>query len=444
MSNPANFKVQAHSRTNRRLFWLSFFVAAIAALFGWSAAENTSDLRTCELAVDALNEGGDKIDIRRVSTASLARVVRIDYSAIPAGHNVPISRYVSCRFSSAQTPPYTIGLSSVDTENGPLPDSNLYLLRRFYLDTKEARNTSLSFAPNATAGLANIAAHCLEWLVSVVSKAAIYSLLASLYLCFANRLNISPRYRTLHGATMGILAVAGATVASGVVSALAIILSICAGLVSAVSLRLVTTEDLRLTEARRDVVLVPWLFFSAMIGLALFWFPTRGALHTPLLPAWLLQPKLLFTLGGHGVSITVLSALLSAIAILWLVTGIGRTKADSSRQTTGALRHINLVFIPVLAGIVTAFGFLQYGMAVNPFLLCTKAALIAIMVLALSESDRHVFVLPISLAVVSFEYAIAPFLEITISDAATYALLVGVLLMLMGRHQNAAMKSSTP
>lgn len=403
--------------SNKRLFWLSFVVAAIAVLFGWSAAENAGDLRTCELSVGAINSADAKVDIRRVTTSAFSRAIRIDYNLTLPNRSQSFNRFVVCHFAVEQTPPFRSGLSALATETGPIPEANLFMLRRFYLDTGEVN--SARFPSGKATGVQGVIAHMAEWLLSVAAQASLLALLAFIFLSVFKLLrNLPPNM--FYGMSAALAAGCGALAMTGTISRIAPALAITTGIVNggmALVLQGESDKDRAHTKAPQYF---PWLLFGGFVAMALFWFPAQGMFGPHWLPPFLFTPLKLFNMGGSSLSSTPLA--LGLIGLAALVTIF--LSAASRKERDGALPGF-VVFLGLmgLSGIVSACGYLQYGLGFNPLLLATKALLITLAALAAPIGSRGVQLLLSSLALVSLEYALAPFLAKPVVDLASYGLL---------------------
>jgi branched-chain amino acid transport system permease protein len=135
--------------------------------------------RVCRALLPALNTNG-QVRIRSIQGGPHARTVRILYD-LEQADRAPAERWVICRFAAEGLSPNKADLIDVFTEEGPLSDASLYLLKRFYLETPDA----VSGAPGAQAGpsvqLPAALAYSLQQLLVSLPRTAIYGLLAAAY-----------------------------------------------------------------------------------------------------------------------------------------------------------------------------------------------------------------------------------------------------------------------
>lgn len=421
-------------RSNRRLFWLSFFVAAVAVLVGWSAVESGNDLRTCELSIGAINNANAKINIQRVTSSTFSRVIRIDYNVSFPNRRQPIDRFVVCRFSSERIPPFKTGLASLNTEFGPLPDSNLFMLKRFYLETSEAHAVKIPNTPDSSAGLAGFTVRLTEWLLSIAAKASLLTLMALVFLAILRLFPALPP-SMFYGIAGSMAAALGAWAITGNISRIAPVLAITAGIVNGgCSLVLYAETATRRTKAASPRLL-PWILLALFIALALFWFPDRGFFGRHWLPEALFQPLTLFTVTGYGISAKPLSLILiflAAITVAFKILPSPNEWTLAPFPGTPSAGITGFLAFMAVTGIISALGYLHFGMAANPLLLGTKALLIALISLMATGLAQRLHVLLLALTVVSLEYALAPYLAETLVDTVSYVLLALAMLLWRG------------
>ena len=109
-------------------------------------------------------------------------VVRLDYAVEESGGGRR-ERWALCRFAASGLDPAKTELVGVETENGPVAGSTLYLLKRFYLESPEG----VVGDPGPGDPGANLpdvsapAAYALQQILVGLPRTAIYALLASAY-----------------------------------------------------------------------------------------------------------------------------------------------------------------------------------------------------------------------------------------------------------------------
>jgi branched-chain amino acid transport system permease protein len=181
----------------------------LAACVFWVDAEQA---RVCRTALPALNSDGARISILRTAPWPEARSIRVEYRVEREGQPALV-RHVICRFAAEGLSPNKAELIAIVTERGPVADSTLYLLKRFYIDTPEGTaaapgpgqvNTNLPDVPATFA-------YALQQVVVALPKMAIYGLLATAYaLVFGlvGRINLAFGELTAVGAAGTVIGVA--------------------------------------------------------------------------------------------------------------------------------------------------------------------------------------------------------------------------------------------
>jgi branched-chain amino acid transport system permease protein len=179
--------------SGRRAGLLAVLLAALAAC---TPGIDAGQARLCRAVIPALNAEGSAIELVRTQPLGGQQGVRVDYRVqSPAG---PRSRFLECRFAGArqagpeqtgpeqtgpeQTGPEQTGLAGVTTEDGPLGDLRLYVLKRFWLGPDAASVdpepvSNAAAAPALPRGLAIGLQHAIFALPPI----AIYALLAAAY-----------------------------------------------------------------------------------------------------------------------------------------------------------------------------------------------------------------------------------------------------------------------
>src|SRR5262245_46539140 len=153
----------------------------VACLAGCAPGIDAGQARLCRAVIPALNAEATAIEIVRTAPLVGAPGVRVDYRVrAPAGRK---SRFLECRFAGGrEAGPERTGLAGVATEDGPLSDLRLYVLKRFWLgpDAAAADPEPVSNAAGAPA-LPRGLAIGLQHAIFALPPIAIYALLAAAY-----------------------------------------------------------------------------------------------------------------------------------------------------------------------------------------------------------------------------------------------------------------------
>ncbi len=388
----------------------------------------------CKLSAGAINNANGVISVQRVSSSAFSRTVRLDYDiTLPNGQQA-INRFVICKFSNEALPPFKTGLSALTTELGPLSDSNIYMLKRFYLETNEARTAQTpELQSNTSNGLAAIMAHVVEWLMSVASKASLLSLLAIGFLSLARLFRALPS-KGFYGISGVFLAASGALAITGIFSPLATSLAFIIGIVNSNCMLLLYSEMQRKRLGEKKITLFPWLLFCVLIAMALFLFNDSGSFTTHWLPPVLFRSIPFLSVAGYSiptVPITLVLILVTLLNTLWPVTPFKTLSLSEHQSLQG--RYAHFVVIIASTGMLSALGVLLFGFSLNPLLLGTKALLICLSALESDVRIQRLQIVITSLAIVSFEYALAPFASSTLINTASYSILIMLLLIALRR-----------
>jgi branched-subunit amino acid ABC-type transport system permease component len=136
--------------------------------------------RLCRSIVPAIEAEDAKIAILRSGNGPTADSIRIDYQLV-GDRRASASRHVICRFSGGSRPGSEI-LSGVDTWRGPLRETQLLFLRRFFLDLPDEPPADPGATDSVSAPILPAPlALALQQLVAALPSASIYGLLASSY-----------------------------------------------------------------------------------------------------------------------------------------------------------------------------------------------------------------------------------------------------------------------
>jgi branched-chain amino acid transport system permease protein len=160
---------------------LALLLVALA-LAACGLRADAEQARVCRLALPALNEAGARITVLRALPGPNAGAVRLDYAAEGSGGGRR-ERWALCRFAASGLDPAKTELVGVETENGPVAGSTLYLLKRFYIESPEG----VVGDPGPGDPGANLpavsapAAYALQQILVGLPRTAIYALIASAY-----------------------------------------------------------------------------------------------------------------------------------------------------------------------------------------------------------------------------------------------------------------------
>jgi branched-subunit amino acid ABC-type transport system permease component len=335
--------------------------------------------RVCRSALPALNPGA-RITVERMQAGPVPRSVRVDYLAEYQGRPI-LERFAICQFAAEGLSPNKAELTGLATEEGLVSGANLYLLKRYYIDTPEGVAGDPGSPPDA--GVVEIPlsiAYWLQQLLVSLPRTAIYALLS---VAFALVFGLSGRINLAFGelAAVGSAAtVAGASLAlaSGVTSP---VLGLGAGLVASLFAGAMHSAVgghftiARITSASTQPSLI------ATVGLSLFLMEYLRLAQSPvtiwLPPIWA-EPWPLARAGEFLVSLTPITAitagtgLLAALGLIWIMqeTAFGRAwRAFADDARAAALFGVNgprlLIHTLALAGAMAGLsGMLivaQYG-----------------------------------------------------------------------------------
>jgi branched-chain amino acid transport system permease protein len=142
---------------------------------------DTDQVRSCRLAIPALNPPGTVITIEGTGTGPRADILRISYRAQAAG-GASRRRTIDCIFAGEGASLQRGALAGLASDGQPMTEASFLLLRRFYLEYKpeppvDPGASSAADLPTLSAGLA----YGLQQGLAALPSAAIYALLASAY-----------------------------------------------------------------------------------------------------------------------------------------------------------------------------------------------------------------------------------------------------------------------
>ncbi len=271
----------------------------------------------------ALIDEGSRIAIQRTAPGPFAQSLRIDYHEIRPGLPTRI-RFVICRFASERTARGGRELTGLATEFGPMADASFYLLKRFYLEARDAPPVDPA-PPGAYERLPAAPlwlAYGAQQLLASLPGAAIYALLAAAY---ALIYGLVGRITLVFGEFAALASLAGVAGVAVIVSlgqqtALAgalVALLVGVGAAAIHGLALSRLAMTRLSRARGQHVLIA----SVGAGIALSeWLRLVQGAETRWLPPILNQPIALMRSGDFVTTVTLVG--LGAALI-----GLGATAA---------------------------------------------------------------------------------------------------------------------
>ncbi|MGL5363003.1 MAG: branched-chain amino acid ABC transporter permease [Bosea sp. (in: a-proteobacteria)] len=161
-----------------RAFCLALICLTLASCTG---SVDTDRARICRQAILPLNPDAERITIQSVTAGSRNNLVAVSYRLI--GENGQSrTRVLECLFAGDGTTLNRAELVGLSSDGRPLPDTNFYLLKRFYLDDRKEPPVD----PGAVTGdgLPEVhpkIAYGLQQALGALPSIAIYALLASAY-----------------------------------------------------------------------------------------------------------------------------------------------------------------------------------------------------------------------------------------------------------------------
>ncbi len=161
---------------------LVLLTAAIAA--GCAVVVESDAVRLCRSLVPAFNSAETTLDVRTVDAARTVHGTLVTVSYLAArGLDVPIKRAISCILKRDPAKPAYLELTNLATEDGPLGDVRLHLLRRHWIESGRAAVSDpapvlmIWHLPDVNRRLAEL----LQIGVGSLTNLSIYALLAASY-----------------------------------------------------------------------------------------------------------------------------------------------------------------------------------------------------------------------------------------------------------------------
>lgn len=341
---------------------------------------DAEQIRICRIALPALNPDA-QITVLRAQPGWERQSLRLDYEV--ARPNRPVlDRSVVCRFAGEGLSTDKTDLIGVLTEQGPLSDTNLYLLKRYYIDTPDGIVGDPGSDPGI--GLSEIPAslaYGLQQGLNALPRIAIYTLISVAYaLVFGltGRINLAFGEMAAVGGAATIAGAAIMIVGFGISTpllglTLGLLAALFAGAFHSAVGGYFTIAKVKSRSTQPSLI--------ATVGLSLFLMEylrlAQSAVTVWLPPVWS-QTWHLARAGGFLVSLTPISALTSAIGaaaslglvILMRKTGFGRSwraYSDDARAATlfgvdgQGLLIRTLALAGALAGLSGMLIVAQYG-----------------------------------------------------------------------------------
>lgn len=160
-----------------RLLSVALFALLLAACVAGLDAEQ---VRVCRSILPALNPDG-RVTVLRAEPGPTERSLKLVYS-VEEPDRAPAQREVTCVFAGVGLAGSKADLTGVVTERGPLSGANVYLLKRYYLDTPEGvAGDPGSRVDAAVPEVPEIAAYAAQQLLVSLPRTAIYGMLAVAY-----------------------------------------------------------------------------------------------------------------------------------------------------------------------------------------------------------------------------------------------------------------------
>jgi branched-chain amino acid transport system permease protein len=302
-------------------------LALCAALAACSAVVDTSQSRVCRMVVVALNPADSAIEITHVERLQEGIGLRLIYRVVRAEQPTR-DRTLECQFSIENHAVSTVSqISGVTTEEGPLGEVRLALLRRFWLNPAFAAHPIAWPLSNAATAreVPRIVAVVLQQVLVALPLLTIYGLLAASYSLIyglIGRINLAFGEIVTVGGYATFLSIALTSLGSGIV---ALICALALSLVIAAAYGTAAGQFVfwRLRFASGQQALV------ATVGLAIFLQEflrlTQGS-HAHWLPPILNAPVPVARAGSFVVTVTWIALIVTCGALIAAVVLLAMLK----------------------------------------------------------------------------------------------------------------------
>lgn len=248
----------------------------LLALAACAPALDVDQGRLCRIVLPAISPAGAVIHVAGTAPDADGAGVRVEYALDINGVRSPGKR-LHCQFEGITNSVGHYRITGIATDAGPMPETQLYFLRRFWLETSAAwvSDPEPVAGADAVAQTAPVVAYALQQSLNALPLAALYGLLAAAYSLvygLVGRINLAfgefaaiGGYAAFFGVTLlaghfplaplalGLLLAVAATLIHGVVAGHVVFAPLARassqhGLVATVGLAIFLQEYLRLTQ----------------------------------------------------------------------------------------------------------------------------------------------------------------------------------------------------
>ncbi|WP_230531940.1 branched-chain amino acid ABC transporter permease [Microvirga roseola] len=190
-----------------RAWRLACSLLGFGLLAACGLSTDAEQTRVCRSALPALNPGA-RITVEQVRAGPVPRSLRIDYLAEYPDRPL-LERFAICQFAAEGLSPNKAELTGLATEEGEVSGANLYLLKRYYIETPEGVAGDPGSRPDADViELPQSAAYWLQQLLVSLPRTSIYALLS---VAFALIFGLSGRINLAFGELAAVGAAASVT-----------------------------------------------------------------------------------------------------------------------------------------------------------------------------------------------------------------------------------------
>lgn len=154
----------------------------LLALTACAPALDVDQGRICRIVLPAISPAGAVIHIVGTIPDTDGAGVHVDY-ALDIDRQRSPSKNLHCRFEGATNSVGHYRITSITTDSGPMPETQLFFLRRFWLETSAAwvSDPEPVAGADVVAQTAPIIAYALQQGLNALPLAALYGLLAAAY-----------------------------------------------------------------------------------------------------------------------------------------------------------------------------------------------------------------------------------------------------------------------